>query len=520
MKEGRRRRLYVVVAAFSLGSALLAGHLAAEQEGQGQQGKRQPYTWPRGRSEPRTHSFPLDDTTFVRFPLPASEKAYAGIEGEKIKGYLKEVVAISLKSKADGNKWWGRIAGTQYDHMAEKWVEDKFRALGLQEIRNQPFDLPPQWFTTNWSLTVTGGGKTIKPESAWPTGGSAGTPAGGLDLEVVWVGLGSEADFMGRNVKGKAVMIESIMTPRVSDHSAIWNGAITRAQEKGAAAIIVNLSRFGNWIYQAGSNGVTIPHMTVGNEDGKAIREMLEKGGVVRAKMELATEMRPGLKDSNVWGQLPGATDEDIIVFSHHDGYFQAASDNASGMAIMIALAEHYSKIPQAQRRRTLKFVTTSGHHAGSLGVKWMHDNRQTFLAKTALMINAEHASPLALSIWEGEERLTTGTQPRRWFVHGSPKLAAISLNAYKTFGVSIMHRMEPAASGDMGQVWRDAPSIMSIVSSDFYHSDRDTPDVMPAASLEQITRAYAKMIDETNKLDRKDIVAAPATSTARSGGQ
>jgi hypothetical protein len=149
-----------------------------------------------------------------------------------------------------------------------------------------------------------------------------------------------------------------------------------------------------------------------------------------------------------------------------------------------------------------------------------MHDNRDTVLAKTALMINAEHASPLALSIWEGEMRATTGTQPRRWFVHGSPKLAAISLNAYKTFGVSIMHRMEPAASGDMGQVWRDAPSIMSIVSSDFYHSDKDTPEVIPAASLEQITRAYAKMIDETNKLDRKDIVAAAPPGTARAAAQ
>jgi hypothetical protein len=131
------------------------------------------------------------------------------------------------------------------------------------------------------------------------------------------------------------------------------------------------------------------------------------------------------LKDADFWGELPGATGEDIIVFSHHDGYFQAASDNASGMAVMMALAERYARMQQAQRRRTLKFVTTSGHHAGSLGVRWMHDNRETFLARTALMINAEHASPLQLMIWEVEMRQSTGIQPRRWFVHGSSKLAA-----------------------------------------------------------------------------------------------
>ncbi len=516
MRTSIRRSIFVAITALGVASALLATRDVDGQEAQAQPGqRRQPYTWPRGRSGPRAHSFPLDDSHFVRFPLAASEQAYADIQGERIKPYLKDVVAISLKSKADGNKWWGRIAGTQYDHMTEDWVETTFTKLGLKNVRKQPFDLPPQWFAKDWSLSVTGGGKTVTPASVWPTVGSAATPPGGLDLEVAWVGLGTEADFIGRNVKGKAVLIESIMTPRVSDHSAIWNGAILRAQEKGAAAILVNMSYFGNWVFQAGANGASIPHMTIGNEDGKAIREMIEKGGPVRLKMMLATETRPGLKDSNVWGELPGTTDEDIIVFSHHDGYFQAASDNASGVAVMMALAEHFAKVPQAQRRRTIKFVTTSGHHAGSLGVRWMHDNKDTVLAKTALMINAEHASPLALSIWEGEMRPTNGIQPRRWFVHGSPKLAALSLKAYETFGVSIMHRMEPAASGDMGQVWRDAPSIMSIVSSDFYHSDLDTPDAVPAASLEQLTRAYAKMIDETNTLDRKDIVAAPAPGTA-----
>ena len=482
MQERMRRGCVSVVSAVGVGAAIWA---AVTVTGVAQQGKREPYTWPRARAEARAHGFPLDDTAFVRFPLPASESAYAGINGEHIKTLMKEVVAISLKSKADGNKWWGRIAGTPYDHMTEKWAEDKFRQIGLQDIRAQQFELPPQWYTTSWSLAISAAGKTLTPETAWPTVGSAGTPSAGIDLELVWVGLGAEADFKGRDVKGKAVFIESIMTPRVSDHSAIWNGALARAQERGAAAILVNMSQFGNWTYQAGSGGVSIPHMTVGNEDGKAIRQLLERDATVRVKLQLATETRSGLKDANVWGTLPGATDEDILVFSHHDGYFQAASDNASGMAVMMALAEHYAKIPQAQRRRTLKFVTTSGHHAGSLGVKWMHDNRETFLAKTALMINAEHVSPLQLSIWEGEMRETTGIQPRRWFVHGSSKLAAISLNAYKTFGVPIMHRMEPAASGDMGQVWRDAPSIMSIVSSDYYHSDKDTPDVIPAAALE-----------------------------------
>ena len=118
MQQRMRRGCYSVVCAVAAGAAIWAG---VTLTGVAQQGQREPYTWPRARSETRAHGFPLDDTAFVRFPLPASESAYAGINGEHIKTLLKEVVAISLKSKADGNKWWGRIAGTPYDEMAEKW---------------------------------------------------------------------------------------------------------------------------------------------------------------------------------------------------------------------------------------------------------------------------------------------------------------------------------------------------------------------------------------------------------------
>ena len=72
-------------------------------------------------------------------------------------------------------------------------------------------------------------------------------------------------------------------------------------------------------------------------------------------------ETRTGLKTANVWGVLPGATDENIAVMAHTDSFFEGAMDNASGMATMVALAEHYAKMPKAQRRRTMTFFTTVG---------------------------------------------------------------------------------------------------------------------------------------------------------------
>ena len=56
----------------------------------------------------------------------------------------------------------------------------------------------------------------------------------------------------------------------------------------------------------------------------------------------------PNLKTSLVWGTLPGATDETIYLIAHRDGWFDAAGDNASGVASIVALAEYYAKVPQA----------------------------------------------------------------------------------------------------------------------------------------------------------------------------
>jgi Zn-dependent M28 family amino/carboxypeptidase len=114
-------------------------------------------------------------------------------------------------------------------------------------------------------------------------------------------------------------------------------------------------------------------------------------------------EMVPDLQTAIVWGTLPGATDETIYIMAHRDGWFDASGDNASGVASMIGLAEHYARIPQAERRRTIIFLGIDGHHnsgeGSGVGRQWMADNREDLFAKTALVINAEHPSTVQTSV-------------------------------------------------------------------------------------------------------------------------
>ncbi len=451
------------------------------------------------------------DEAMLRTPLLPEDKKYADLDGRRMKQFVMEVDAISLKDRDSGNLFWGRNVGTAGHLATQDWVEAYFRKHGLQNVHRKPFDLQPVWTPKAWDISFTSGGKTFKLPSARPAMRAASTPAGGLELDVVWIGGGAAADYLGRDVKGKAVLLHDIPLPGDIRHTISLEGSVARAFEKGAAAvgIVFGISdNFAIWQSTAGR-----PGFNVGYEDGVRIREMLGQGQPVKVRLQLDAEMRPGLKTASVIGTLPGQSDEDITIIAHLDGYFQAALDNGSGLAVMIGLLEHFAKVPRGERRRGIRFIGSAGHHGGP-GARWLHDERDTALARTALAINLEHVAAVRTKYWGPRLRMTTAVSPMRWWVNGSPRLLDITLGAFRRFNVGITADMDPGASGEAGSLARDVPMTQVITSPEIKHTEQDTPEWVPSAGLEQIARAYAKIIDEVNRIDRKDLMSAQPAPT------
>ena len=284
----------------------------------------------------------LDDW-FLQWPLMPGAEAYADIDGRHLHEYVVEQAAISRRYRDEGHpKYWGRIIGTSSDAESAEWLIAKFEQIGLSEVRIQPLDLMPQWRPQSWTVSVTGGGKTLQLETAQPFYRASGTPPEGLDLEAVYVGLGSEADFAGRDVHGKAVFSFSMLGVKSED-------VPKRAEAKGAAVLFDVHMLPGNMRYQAYPSSTEIPVFSVGSDDGYAVRDLIAEapvGKAPRVKVALDVEMVPNLKTALVWGTLPGATDETVYIMAHRDGWFDAAGDNGAGVASMLGLAEHYAKIP------------------------------------------------------------------------------------------------------------------------------------------------------------------------------
>ena len=292
----------------------------------------------------KEHTFDLE-SSYIRMPLPPGDEKYGRIDGNHLKDHVRALTAIARKHHDAGERYWGRLPGSKADAEAEQYIAAKFREFGLQNVEMQPVNLTPQWFATDFSLTATGSGMTLRPTSIYPAEKSVNTPAAGLNLEVVWVGYGSELDFAGRDVKGKLVFIRSDPRPNAFQGTARSNGSYQRAVDKGAAAVLINVNIPGN--ITNSFSPAKVPTFAIGTTDAEALQALMAKGPVT-VSLKLIAEERPGLTSNNVWGTLPGASAEEVLILAHHDGLFEGAFDNASGVATMLGIAEYFAKVPQA----------------------------------------------------------------------------------------------------------------------------------------------------------------------------
>ena len=127
----QRNALVTVVAVSALGAFTIVG--AQQRQGQSSEPAAQvPPPAQRGPRPAPTFQPLLDpqgrvrDESFLPSPaLSAPDRIYADIDGRRMKDILNDVVAISRRSRDDGNKYWGRVSGTKYEAMTGDLIEAK-----------------------------------------------------------------------------------------------------------------------------------------------------------------------------------------------------------------------------------------------------------------------------------------------------------------------------------------------------------------------------------------------------------
>jgi hypothetical protein len=443
----------------------------------------------------------------IGWRLAPADQKYAAIDGPHLKQLVEEQTAISRRYRDNGHpKYWGRIIGTAADTENAEWMMQKFRQIGLTDVHEQYFDLPPQWMPKSWSVTLSANGRTLSIDTAQPTYQAVGTPAEGVDLEAIYAGMASDADLkLARDVRGKAVFFYS--TDTASRHAPIADNAIRRLGERGAAAIFVVQGIPGNERTQFYPVNSEVPTFSTGLKDGLAARDLIADatvaGAAPRVRIRLDVDRTPGLRSGTVWGTLPGMTDEQVMVVAHRDGWFEGANDNAAGVATLVGIAEYFAKVPKEQRRRTILFLGTTGHHNSTAeSGAWLASHPEVF-AKTSLLLNCEHTG--GIESGPGNIRLSNAVAAFNWYATGQ-RLSDIVVQGMDAFGVPSFPQSSPSPPGEIGRYYRFAPSVEIINGGYVWHSDQETAETISANGLAAVTRTYARVIADTDKIDLKDM--------------
>jgi hypothetical protein len=130
-----------------------------------------------------------------------------------------------------------------------------------------------------------------------------------------------------------------------------------------------------------------------------AIRKNKLPAGARYLKVKSRSKYIAEHKTSNIAGFVRGSAHPDsFFVFTAHydhlgrmgkETLYAGANDNASGTAMLIDLARHYS-LPENKPGYSMVFLALSGEEAGLLGSAWFAENPLFNLSKVSFLINLD----------------------------------------------------------------------------------------------------------------------------------
>lgn len=446
----------------------------------------------------------FDDDQYPVWPLTPEQQAYASINGARMKQHVINFANMALRYRDAGHKYWGLLPGTTGDRESMEYITKEFESLGLT-VEHFPYTLPEYFRPTDWSGSyTTADGQTVELTTVFPASPTTATPPDGLTAEVVWLGIGAAPDFLGRDVKGKVVVIYSVFVPGGRSHSASDRaglfGANTRAVELGAAAIVNIMGVPGNAQYQPEGGIREVPHFTLSQDEGFALRDRLATGEKV--VMTLKLEAPPVRDVETAWAvaTLPGMSEEQIVVMTHTDGFFQEAMDNGASLASTFELARFYAEKPRSERPRTMKFIMFPDHHMREVSLRGPGNvNEQWPWEKVAVKLTIEHPTQTLLYMYNDSLTPTNAVGAFRWNALGSPEFEQMVFDTLKEFGVSVYAIENRPKNGNF------APSF-HIIDHVIYHTTLDIPELIPASGLERATRAFAAVLDRANEMTMEEL--------------
>ena len=384
-----------------------------------------------------------------------------------------------------------RFSGSEGYRKAVEWALLKLTVLGFENVRAEPVTVP-HW--QRGEIVVEQLAPTRQRLAAVALGGSVGTPAAGIEAEVLEVSSVEALEKMpAAKVKGRIVFINGRME-RTRDGMGYEKAVPARrkgpavAGRKGARGVLIRSigtdsgrrPHTGTTQYEA--DAPKIPAAALAATDADALEQALAKGKV-RVRMAIGARQAGEAQAANVVGEIPGATPEIVLLGAHLDSWdiTPGANDDAAGVGVVIAAARRVGNADQ-RPRRTIRVVLFANEEYGASGARAYAQAHAAELAQHAIVMEADSGSG---AVWQLNAGVANVDWP--WVIQLAQQLG-----------------IAPGVNGedggvDVGELRKlGVPELIALQDAsayfDVHHTADDTVDKLDRAGLEQASGIFTAL--------------------------
>ncbi len=336
------------------------------------------------------------------------ELAQTFITKEKIESHLYFLA---------GDEMLGRETGTQEELIAAQYLATQMHSYGVQQVPGTDgyFQQVPMIKTIPPSMAKLKVNENELPKFVAVNGGNIS-----YNGKAVYLNYGLEADYSGKDVKGKVAYLKggSETAQSAQEQFQLMEQKRAIAKKMGAKAVVEFLDinpMIWNYIEHAYSE--TIISLKSDNEDEDEFNYMiaLDNGGETANKlsMEQNNEAEITISGSkkeefnarNVVAMVEGTDPklkEEFIIYSGHydhvgvgkpdatgDSIYNGARDNVVGITTVLSMAENLAKYPT---KRSALFILFTGEEKGLLGSNYYVNNPLIPHKQTVFCFNSDNA--------------------------------------------------------------------------------------------------------------------------------
>jgi len=427
-----------------------------------------------------------------------------------------------------------RLPGYPADYWAENWVKEQFETLNLQDINLDPVTVK-KWEASNAKLKIW---LVDNPSESFDI------PCFPIPYTLPTDGVEAELSLISDDIalSGKIAVSEVNLSkipvkmlrylakadryydPKNEFDSLVQTvpfdmqflNVVEPAFEKNASGLIGILSGYpwetDKYYVPYDALERKIPGVWVSGNKGKKILDLIKRGKV-RAKISFNGKISEVISH-NITGTLPGMSNEWIVIGTHHDGPWNSAVEDASGMALVLAQAKYWSQIPKEQRPFNLMFLMNCAHMAGGVGTREFVKRNKDFLQKVVAGIHLEH---VARDVKSENGKLIPLDDPsvRWWFVSRILLLEEITEDAiikedlqrslFLTPDGLVPGWDRPPTDGSSYHPV-GVPFISFITVPPYLFDPADTMDKIHEESFEPLTRAVIRIINSLKGHNAKEL--------------